>query len=252
MKTIPICAVSYNRKEAVKKWIESLLLSLEEEYEYELYIHDNNSKDGTYEFLKETIEKYNVENNPLKVFAVYQSDKNIGKPKALNNLFMNVNKDYKFIVSSDSDLILPKGWTSALLSLMEETPKLGMLSPLYVKNSNNPVLGYDIIDKLIPERNLFYFRKDIGNSIAGGFIMLSAEAFWEVGGYTEAGIYGGNDAKLNTKLANKGYDCAYTSKIYIEHLKAIEEYNGYEGWKRDVHKKMHRESGYSIDKGFWD
>jgi len=252
MEIIPICSVTYNRKIAVKQWIENLLTSLDKEYEYELHIHDNASKDGTYEMLRGLVVSANLDNSPLKFIRIYKSEKNIGKPKALNGLFKLLNPDFKYVISSDSDIILKPGWATALMSAVKDNPKLGLVSPLYKKNNNNPVLGYDIIDKLKEERDLFYFQKDLGHNIAGGFIMLSVEALNKVEGYTEVGVYGGNDAKLNVKLVNAGYECAYTSRAYIEHIVPIKEYGQYETWKRDIQKKMHREGQFHENKGFWD
>lgn len=58
MKEIAAVVVTYNRKELLKKNIEALLKQTYKEFD--IYIIDNASTDGTYEYIKEYIDSNQI------------------------------------------------------------------------------------------------------------------------------------------------------------------------------------------------
>jgi len=241
---ISICSVTYYRKACVKEWLTNLDNSLEhDKFDYEILIHDNNSQDGTFDFL----EDFAKDKDYIKV---NKTSENIGKPRALNESFSKCSGEY--FVSSDSDIVVKPGWTTELVSIMQEHDNIGLLSPFYEHNCNDPFTEYSKVKNLMGDLDLFYFQKHFGCNVAGGFIIMPAKVFWNVGAYNVQGVYGGNDARLNLAMVDKGYECAYTSRAYVEHLPPSASLTDYESWKKGVLIELRKDNSYEVSKGFWD
>ena len=115
MLPIPVLFLTYNRLEYTKKALTALLNT---EVPISIYIQDNNSTDGTQEFL----DKIARENAHLIKKVVY-SETNIGLNKPFNQ-FLRENKDSEFVAKVDNDTAVQSDWLNHLLYAMRSKPEL--------------------------------------------------------------------------------------------------------------------------------
>jgi len=242
--TVSICGVTYNRKELVKQWYEALLLYFPPLGK--LYIADNNSTDGTKEYLQSLPKN--------KSIIIVYHEKNIGKGKAMNKLFeMAAKEGPSYMVSTDSDIVVGEGWYNQLNTVFEMykgKKNVGWVSPIYY-DDNNPIPHCrEEIFKIGKEHNKFI--DTIG--CAGGFFMFPLKMYREVGGYCIDNVYGGIDGSYLHICRKAGYRCGYTTLCSVRHLRGGSEYDEYEKWKRKIQKnlKKHGIFNYKVKKGFWD
>lgn len=106
MKKIAAVIVTYNRKKLLKECIERLI-DLKENALH-IYIIDNNSTDGTYEFIKDKIDNKNV--------YYYNTTKNLGGAGGFNfGMKKIVGLDYDYCWIMDDDTFVQKETLSKLL-----------------------------------------------------------------------------------------------------------------------------------------
>lgn len=247
---IAICATTYNRKDLVAEWINGLMTNFPPKAS--LYIADNNSTDGTKEFIQQ------IQKDP-RITVIFH-DKNIGKAKAMNELFtLAVKKNINYLVSSDSDIVVGQGWWNYLLSIykdFEGIKKIGWVAPIYYDDNSPIPHSRKEVYELGKGKNgdgdsRNGFIDDI--SCAGGFFMMPIEMYKQVGGYVIDNVYGGIDGSYLHVCRKAGYRCGYTVKCIVRHLCGT-KYEEYEKWKRNIQRnlKKHGVFNYKVKKGFWD
>jgi glycosyltransferase involved in cell wall biosynthesis len=104
---IPVLFITYNRLEYTKQALGSLLLS----DCGKIFIIDNNSTDGTKEFLA-------TADCCKDKIQVVLNDENIGIAGAMNQ-FLALTKDCEFVGKVDNDTVVPRNWCSVLLSKLK-------------------------------------------------------------------------------------------------------------------------------------
>jgi len=124
---IPILLTSYNRLGFLKQTIEAI--NARTLYPHYLFVVDNNSTDGTVDYLKSA--KTNG-----KIFDFQIMPENVGQSKALNHLFNYIETEWQarkpmddFIVTTNEDLIPPKlspCWLEQMLHTFTENEKEGL------------------------------------------------------------------------------------------------------------------------------
>ena len=107
---IPIKMITWNRLAYTKKAINSILTNTD--YPFLLWIYDNNSADGTQEYLRGLTDP--------RIQVTY-SDTNTGLIPPFN-IFMEQFKDVKYICQVDNDCVMPKGWLSKFKYTMDNLP----------------------------------------------------------------------------------------------------------------------------------
>lgn len=116
---IPILMITYNRLSYTKKAIASILENTDN---FELFIWDNNSTDGTIKFLR------SLKNKRIKI---HYSDSNLGLIYPMN-CFFDKYKDYPYISKVDNDTIVPQNWLKKLLEVMDSFPLFSVQAEHYI------------------------------------------------------------------------------------------------------------------------
>lgn len=123
-KAVPLVSIivlTYNNLEYNKLCIESILEKTAYQ-NYELIIVDNNSTDGTREYLNKLIER------KTDFLKVYLNNENIGFAGG-NNLGIK-NSSGKYVLLLNNDTIVSRGWVTSLVKHLEQNPDLGMIGPV--------------------------------------------------------------------------------------------------------------------------
>jgi GT2 family glycosyltransferase len=144
---IPILMITWNRLGYTKKAIKAIKENTDN---YILFIWDNNSTDGTKDYLKSL--KGNIE--------IYYSDVNTGLVPPMNYFFEKY-KNSKYVAKVDNDTIVSKGWLDKLREVMDEIPLFAVEANHYL------MLNYDI------KENDDYYRHLYGVDFKGSKLYLS-------------------------------------------------------------------------------
>jgi GT2 family glycosyltransferase len=211
---VNIAMVTYNRLEFTKTAIESILQKTH--YPFYLTIVDNNSVDGTQDYLKNLYNKKFIKNLILL-------DKNVGVAPAANLAWQMEDVDYYMKYDNDMQM-LKDNWLNDMVVAMNTIPKLGML-------------GYNVepYNFHISEENGIKLRR---RECIGGAISLIPRKVWEDIGYwnEEYGAYGEEDVDYGLRVNASGHFCAYMEdNEMVLHLQSPRENDDkvYRKWKDD-------------------
>ncbi len=114
-----IIVLTYNGLQYTKEFIESIRKNTKSKYE--LLIIDNNSNDGTVEFLK----KFVKNESSTRIFL---NEKNLGFPKGIN-IGLKEAKG-KFIIVVNNDIVVTNGWLERMIAIAESDPRIGLVGPV--------------------------------------------------------------------------------------------------------------------------
>lgn len=235
-----VCTVTYNRLEFVKKSIDSILQHTR--LPYRLYIYDNNSTDGTVDYLKHI----SLPPNSQIVFNAKNSGKSFGM-----NWGMSHAAEDDLICSIDSDIIVPQDWDTTLVNILEKT-KVDVLGPNYKTGPGcaNPVEKFDNDT----EKNINGLLVTLVDHLPGGCILFNRKAYIATGGYKQPTVYGGIDSRFSMDCRKCGFVLARTNSVVVTHPADSTKYPEYQKWKDGVHDKIRKQGLPSVHGivGFWD
>lgn len=133
-KVLSIIIVSYNSKNYLKNCIDSILKYPPKlgEDKYEIIIVDNNSKDGSVEFIEETYNKY-------KFIKLIKNNSNKGFSYANNIGIKNSNSKYYLLLNSDTEVF--QNSINKLMDFFNESEKsklkLGIAGPKIINSDGS-------------------------------------------------------------------------------------------------------------------
>lgn len=216
-----IVIVTYNR-------LDRTILCLESLFDTDLsnvFIHcvDNNSTDGSGEFLADLLRK-------KKIHKLYLLNKNYGVSPASNLGWSNICTP--FYIKLDNDMFVKKkDWVDRFLKVYSSIPKVAQLNYFY----NHEYKRDDIRGPY--EINGVTFFLAGGNS--GGCVLIGDEAHRKYGFWCEDyGLYGEEDADYSIRVRKGGNVCAYMpDKGCLHHEGFAESDHEYTKWKKDLREK---------------
>lgn len=209
MKTA-IITLTYNKlNEATKPYLESLY-KFTPENEFDLYLVDNASSDGTKEYIKDFAKNHsNIE--------IIENKENLGYSKGNNiGIVATMKKEYDYIALLNNDILLTPNWLIDTINAFKKDEQLGMLSPRnnekcklkpenylkgykkYLSKFKNP-LKYVVT----PFFSCVIIKKEVIDKI-GLFDENYTPAFWE-------------DNDLSFRAMYQGYSLAYCNSTFIFH-----------------------------------
>jgi len=229
---LSIIIVNYNVKDLLEQCINSIF-SATKNIDCEIIIVDNNSFDGSAEFL------YNkFSSNPrVKIFA---SEINLGFAKA-NNLGVK-NAAGKYILILNPDTVLKEDTLDKTIEFFEKNPDAGIVTcKLIMANGkldlacrrsfpSPSVALYRIIglSKIFPKSrvfgkyNLTFLSEEEVNevdAVAGAFMLTSKEIFDKANGFDEEYFMYGEDIDLCFRIKKLGFKILYYPGTSIIHYK---------------------------------
>jgi len=229
---ISVIIVNYNVKELLQQCVNSVLSS-SKNLKTEIIIVDNNSFDGSVEFIKS---KFSLNSN-IKVISSpvnlgFAKGNNIGVKEAKGEYLLILNPDtvlqedtlektlsfYKTdsqIGAVTCKLVLPNGKLDLACRRSFPTPSVAVyrmlgLSKLFPKS------------KLFGKYNLTYLDENHiyeVDAIVGAFILLRKDIYDKVGGFDEEYFMYGEDLDLCYRLKKAGYKIYYFPGTSIIHYK---------------------------------
>ena len=187
---VHICMVTYNRLDFTKQAIESILKNTK--YPHIITVVDNNSQDGTKEYLARLRREGFIKN---LIFL----DKNIGVAKA-SNLAWQQEPDAAYYLKYDNDIVIQKpNWLRNLVKAVDSIQELG-------------AIGYNFESTSYPaeEVNGHRIRIKRDANIGGANYLIPKRVEEKLGYWCEDyGLYGEEDGDYSLRLRLAGYYNAY-------------------------------------------
>jgi len=209
-----IVILTFNALKYTKKTVESVLRNTI--YPYEIIFVDNNSTDGTPDYLKRVINDY-------PIFKLIQNSENKGFA-AGNNQGVEIASG-KYILLLNNDVLVADGWLTNLVSAIDLDDHIGMVGPI-----TNHISGRQMITE-IPYKNDAGFYEFAGKvatqnkdkitprrRIAGFVVLMKKDLYQSVGGLDESfGSGNFEDDDLCLKVRKKGYSIHVHEGVFIHH-----------------------------------
>ncbi|MDH4222569.1 MAG: glycosyltransferase family 2 protein [candidate division Zixibacteria bacterium] len=124
MVELSIIIVNFNTKLLLKQCLESIYQNLDN-IEHEIFVVDNNSKDGSPSMIKENFPSV----------LLIENKENVGFAKANNQAIQKARGQYLLLLNSDT--IIPAGTLTLMVNFMDLNPKAGALGVKLVDRDSN-------------------------------------------------------------------------------------------------------------------
>lgn len=198
---VAIYTLTKDRLNYTKRTFESLKKTAG--YEFDHFIVDQGSVDGTKEYLKE-----------YQPFHLIQNEKNMGIPYASNQIIDEIKKgNYDIVVKVDNDVEFKTyGWLKAMVSIYEVFRQISLsVYPEGLVESAGGVYRYNY---------LWLAKEFIGlvPHIGGMVSSVPIEVYQEFKWPKVAFLHGGNDVLLSSWLSTNNYIMAYMENYRAEHI----------------------------------
>ncbi len=204
---VSLIIVTHNRLDFLKKNLTSLLPTLEN-INYELFVWDNNSQDGTAQFLRQL-----QHNQRIKIILHNQNIGTNAKGKAIE-----LTKG-DFIIGLDDDVIeFPENWLQEMIYAYKNIPYIGYLSSDVIQDETTD--GAKHPDQAYSE--LEYDNSNIKLLVGptGGWcFMISREVYNKVGKFHQSPkrIFFNEDMDYTNRTINKGLKVGILKGIKVYH-----------------------------------
>tara|TARA_B110000263_G_C15311864_1_gene513939 strand:- start:764 stop:2824 length:2061 start_codon:yes stop_codon:yes gene_type:complete len=231
MEKVSIIIISYNVRSYLAHAIDAIMQS--EYKELEIIVVDNNSYDGTCEYLKEHY-------NHVLSLNIISNEENIGFGKAVNQAAKIATGEYYLILNPDT--IIEEDTISRLVDYLNNNKVVGMVGPKIlnadgtlqlackrsfptVKVALPKILGLDRIfpkNKWAGKYNLTYLDPDethAVDAISGSCMLIRQKVFKHVNGFDEQFFMFGEDLDLCARIWKSGLEVHYVPKTKIIHYK---------------------------------
>lgn len=226
---LSIIIVNYNVKEFLANLFDTLYKALEG-IESEIIVVDNDSRDGSQEYIKQ--------NHPS--VKLLEMRENLGFSKA-NNVGLKIAKG-KYLLLLNPDTLVREDTFKTMMEAMDKDDSIGMagckiLNPdgtlqLACRRSfPSPWVSFCRItglsslfpnSKLFARYNLTYLNEDESyevDAISGSFMMLKREVYERIGGLDESYFMYGEDLDWCFRVQKSGYKVYYIHSTQIIHYK---------------------------------
>ncbi len=229
MIDISVVIVSYNTKELLYNCLKSVTTAANG-LNLEIFIVDNNSHDGTANFIKKNFPN-------IKLIA---NKKNLGFSKA-NNLALKIAKG-KYVLILNPDTVLEKNTLLQMKKFMDENQQTAMAT-CTVELANGQLdrdarrrfptpwrsfCHFSHLSKIFKNVNFFseYYMDDLPadqehevDACAGAFMFTRLSVLKKVGFFDEDFFFYGEDLDLCYRFKQNGYKITYTPITKIIHYK---------------------------------
>ena len=182
---VNICMVTYNRLDFTQQAIDSIVTHTR--FPHVITVADNNSQDGTRDYLSRLHSKGIIKNLILL-------NENIGIARA-SNLAWQMEPEAEYYLKYDNDIVIQKkNWLSDMITVVDAVPEIG-------------VLGYNFEPKsypLVTACGVKFRYKEIEN-IGGACILIPKRTKNKIGYWCEDyGLYGEEDADMGWRIRLAG------------------------------------------------
>ena len=228
---VSIIIVNYNGKELLQKCLDSLL---KVNYDnFEIILVDNNSTDGTVEFI--------TKNYPSLIIIKLDSNKGFAEP---NNVAAKISKG-KYLLFLNNDTVVTPNFISEMVKVMETDKKIAVCQSLLLKPDGSVDSSGDFIDHLGVVYNSKTKIDEIRevSSARGASMLVRSDIFEKLDGFDQKFFVTFEDVDLCWRSWILGYRVLIipTSIVYHEGgitIKKIKSEIAFHGFKNQLAMKI--------------
>jgi GT2 family glycosyltransferase len=228
---VSIIIVNYNGKELLQKCLDSLL---KVNYDnFEIILVDNNSTDGTVEFI--------TKNYPSLIIIKLDSNKGFAEP---NNVAAKISKG-KYLLFLNNDTVVTPNFISEMVKVMETDKKIAVCQSLLLKPDGSVDSSGDFIDHLGVVYNSKTKIDEIRevSSAKGASMLVRSDIFEKLDGFDQKFFITFEDVDLCWRSWILGYRVLIipTSIVYHEGgitIKKIKSEIAFHGFKNQLAMKI--------------
>jgi GT2 family glycosyltransferase len=221
---ISVVILTWNSEQHIGSCLASVLDVFSNELEsYEIFVLDNGSTDQSRQIIESFQQKY-----PTVIQSMYL-DRNTGTTYSRNLALKQARGRY--IAVLDSDIIMPMEIMHALLDILNESPKTGMVVPQLVYKNGKFQKSTDDFPTLLTKFRRYFFLKKIEQDEAHHVILknqhvdYAISAFWllkrevidKVGLLDENIFYAPEDVDYCLRMWKAGYEIMYVPSYIVIH-----------------------------------
>ena len=215
--TIRVVVVNWNRKELLRRCLESL--AHQTHPSFEVVVVDNGSSDGSVEMVRDFTEYY------PSGLVILQNQENRGFCAANNQGFAGAGNEFIALLNNDAEA--DPGWLQAMESAMRSSSGVGMVA--------SKILVWEDPQRIDKVGHLIYMDgqnrgRGTGQLDHGQFDRVE-EVLWpdgcaclyrramldEIGGFDEDFFAYADDAELGLRARWAGWKCLYTPHAVVRH-----------------------------------
>ncbi|MDL1970809.1 MAG: glycosyltransferase [Candidatus Desulfofervidaceae bacterium] len=219
--SLSIIIVTYNSLNDLPSCLKSILLFTSLEH-YEIIIIDNNSVDGTKQFLKSFQENQKKASFLIKLIF---NEENLGFSKACNQGIKEARG--KYIVLLNPDTIVTPDWDKRMIAHFADG--VGAVGPVsnYVAGLQNlsvylqdlpPIMDSTAINQISEKMFKQYRGKSIETKLLIGFCLMTRKEILDKLGMLDENLFLGNDdLELSWRLRLNGYKLVVAPDVFVYH-----------------------------------
>lgn len=222
MKKIAVVILNWNGSTLLELFLPSIVRY---STEATVYVADNASTDNSIEIIK----------TKFPSITIIQNDSNYGFAKGYNKALQQVEEEYYALVNSDIEVT--EGWLSPVLSLFDNSPKVGIIQPKILDYKRRDYFEYagaagGFIDQygypFCRGRVFETIEKDSGQFndeteifwASGACFFIRKDIFRKLNGFDGDFFAHQEEIDLCWRAFNLGYISKYTSKSAVYHIGA--------------------------------
>lgn len=223
MKKLTISIVNYNAGEYLIKCLKSLR-KVSRDLEFDVWVVDNASKDGSFEKAKKEFSE----------FEFILNRENLGFGKAHNLVLKKAKTPYVLTLNPDSEVL--SGTLSFMFDFMEKNPDVGISTCKVEKADGSldiashrgfptPMASFRYF--FLKDDSLYHLTNKNMNeaheidSAVGAFMFMRKSVLEKVGYFDEDYFLYGEDIDLCFRVKEAGFKVMYLPEIKIIHVKGV-------------------------------
>ncbi len=246
---LSVIIVNYN----VKYFLEQALTSLKrasKDFKVEYFVIDNDSSDGSVEYIQENI--------PWVKLIVNRE--NVGFARANNQGLENAKGRYLLIINPDT--VVGEETLKTLITFMEEHPKVGAVGPKIIDRKGKfeidsrrtfptpfsafcKMTGLSALfpqSRLFAKYNLTYLSSETEgevDALSGCFMLVRREVYESVGGFDDDYFMYGEDLDWCWRIKQAGWKVYYYPRAEIIHYGGESALRSSLNLRRSFYRAMH-------------
>lgn len=214
------CIVTYNNLDTIQTCINSII-KYTKNIDFQLYISDNGSIDGTVEWIA-------INHPEIKIM---KNDANLGFGEGHNRILRYLDEGYHFIINPD--IIIHDNIIKKSVDFMEKNFDVAMMTPKILNKDGSeqylpkraPTIRYVMLSKL---KYFTDYRKEYTRQLecfdhpveiefcTGCFLCIRTELFKQIKGFDKRFFMYFEDADLSRRVLKKG-QIIYNPEMFVYH-----------------------------------
>jgi len=230
---ISVIIVNYNGKKLLEKCLESLFKT--DYNNFEVILVDNNSTDGSMEFV--------TKNYPKIIVIKLDSNKGFAEP---NNIGAKIAKG-EYLLFLNNDTVTTTNFISEMIKVLEKDEKIAICQSLLLKPDGNIDSSGDFIDKMGIVYNSKTKTDEIKeiSSARGASMLIRKKIFDKLGGFDEKFFFSFEDVDLGWRSWILGYKVVIVPNSIVYHSAGKTSSNlkpevAFHGLKKSISHENHK------------